>query len=174
MSTTGIMKSNTTRSMSSCKHQGSGWSLLLHIVAPVVVGGAIYVLWRSHSLLVFSWLRLARLTTTVAYLRSAAASVRRHLPIFVVSSLPDAIWTYAFTCAMRRIWVDQPFSLKSSIWQAIPLILSVGSEFGQLLHIVPGTFDWVDVAGCMLAGVLALRFGGLASPSGDKQCVATF
>ena len=34
--------------------------------------------------------------------------------------------------------------------------LGVGSEFGQLVNIVPGTFDWYDVAAYVGGYVLAL------------------
>jgi hypothetical protein len=144
------------------------------VVAPVLVGGAIYVIWRSQSLLVFSWLRAIRLDTFVTHLRAVMFPMRRHIPTFIVSSLPDGLWVYGFTSAMRQIWAAQRFSGKSLIWISVPTILSLGSEFGQLAGIVPGTFDWSDVAMCVLAAVLAIYYGGVSPSSRGKQCPEIF
>ena len=48
----------------------------VHVVLPLVIGIAIYLLWRSTSLIVFEWLRLFGLLSPVLFSRDLAAPAR--------------------------------------------------------------------------------------------------
>ena len=77
---------------------------------------------------------------------------------FVLS--PCALWVYSFTAALVLIWSEQRASYRI-VWLAMPSLLALGGEFGQMFHIVPGTFDWSDVTAYLIAGL-----SGFLLPSG--------
>lgn len=51
------------------------------------------------------------------------------------------------------------------IWISIPLLLAEVAEFGQAAHLVPGTFDWLDVMSYVLAAGAAMIFVKLGRQS---------
>ena len=119
--------------------------VLLHIVLPLSVGSPIYILWRSPTLRIFRWLDTVGVSPGVFRLRQFSAPYRAIVPSWILFSLPAALWMYAMVawfqmallqCDKRTRW----------IWLSIALTLGVGSEFGQLCRVVPGTFDGKDVA----------------------------
>jgi hypothetical protein len=132
------------------------WASIFHVALPVFVGVAIYTLWRSPHLLVFDWYQRVGLSVPISLARSTAAPIKRSIPAVVLYSVPDAMWVYAFTSALTLIWMDRSSSAQRNIWLVVPSVLALGAEFGQALHVVPGTFDWADVACYIIAGVLGL------------------
>jgi hypothetical protein len=129
------------------------------VVTPIFIGAAIYTLWRSKSLLVFTWYRWAGLEAPVMLMRRDVASFRHFLPGVIVYSLPDALWVYSFTVLLGYIWSGQTPCWERRFWTFLPVSLGIGGEFGQLLRLVPGTFDWADVAayaGAWLSASLSL------------------
>ena len=66
--------------------------LMLHVVLPFLLGSAIYLLWRSKTILMFSWLRFVGLYTPIAALRAECASVKRLIPGVILYSAPDGLW----------------------------------------------------------------------------------
>jgi hypothetical protein len=105
--------------------------LVAHVVLPIFFGAAIYVLWRSDSLVLFSWLRFTKLAVVTNQLRGAWSASRHDIPASVIFCLPDALWVYAFTSATRQIWAGRSGSAGSVIWPGVPLLLPLVSEFGQ-------------------------------------------
>lgn len=69
------------------RHRG----LLEHVLLPVVAGAAIYVLWRSPSILVFHWLDTAGAGPVVRSLRAQVAPARAWFPSWMLLSLPDGL-----------------------------------------------------------------------------------
>lgn len=105
---------------------------LLLVVLPIAIGSAIYVGFRDSNILVF------RLFDALGiYLPERLDPGSLANPIFC--SLPDGLWVFAFASWMRLIWGRHWF------WCNLPLSLALGSEIGQLFHIVPGTFDVLDI-----------------------------
>jgi hypothetical protein len=125
-----------------------------HVLLPLLVGASIYTLWRSRHLLVFGWYRATGLGHLVEYVRHVAYPFRSAVPQVILYSLPDALWVYSFTAALALIWRFESKSLPRLIWLLIPSVLAVGAEFGQALHLVPGTFDLSDIISYIIAGVL--------------------
>ncbi len=116
---------------------------LLHVVFPTLVGSAIYLGWRTTTLWVFKWLEIAGVQDLVV-----RPSLK--LPYWVLYSLPDGCWVYATTSWMMLIWG------KLTPWALVTVILSVGSEFGQLFGFLPGTYDSLDVIFYFLGFVFAV------------------
>jgi len=109
-------------------------------------------------LLVFTWYGWLGLQAPLLALRANLAGVRHFLPAFVLYSLPDALWVYSFTFLMQSVWFLHPKSYGRTFWILLPVSLAVGAEVGQLLKVVPGTFDLMDIAGYIAAWAAATMF----------------
>lgn len=118
--------------------------LMVHVALPVLLGGLIYVLWRSTDLLVFRWLAALGLDSIVASLRLLAAPFQEQLPTWVFYSLPDGLWAYAVTACMALIWAGYS-CVSRVIWLSAGPLIGIGSELGQLVGMVPGTFEFADI-----------------------------
>ncbi len=125
------------------------WRVLVHVVAPIVIGATIYVLFRDTTLTVFRWIEMLGLTDYVHVLRSAVAGAR-WAPHAVVVTLPDGLWVYAGTAWMCSIW-----KWTVNAWTLLPASIGVFSELGQLCGLVPGTFDVADLVLVSVAGPVA-------------------
>lgn len=129
--------------------------LTAHVTLPVLVGGAIYSLWRSKTLLVFTWYKWVGLETPLLALRADAAGIKHLLWRPILYSLPDALWVYSFTALMKYLWVYEPESYGRRFWTLLPLLLGIGGEIGQFFKIVPGTFDLMDILAYVVAWTAA-------------------
>ncbi len=117
----------------------------LYVVLPIVSGSAIYLVFRDSNILVF------RLFDALGiYLPERLDPGSLANPIFC--SLPDGLWVFAFASWMRLIWGRHWF------WCNLPVSLALGSEIGQLFHIVPGTFDVLDIFFYSIGHALSQRW----------------
>ncbi|MBN4054930.1 hypothetical protein JYT15_00315 [Acidimicrobium ferrooxidans] len=130
-------------------------AFLLHIVLPLAVGSALYVLWRPTNLLVFRWLDAAGLLSVSYAARSVVGVWPGVLPEWILYSLPDGLWIYAFTSWMSSIWKGAG-GLSAIAWIYSGMVLGIGSELGQGLGLVPGTFELNDLL-CYGLGFLLAR-----------------
>jgi hypothetical protein len=128
------------------QHRAVWAFLFLNCGLPMLLGLAVYTLWRSTSLLLFRAYRWTGLYPLILAVRAHVAAVKQSIPNPILYSLPDAMWVYACTVALGYLWRNHPSALTRWSWTALPVLIAVGSEFGQLLKLVPGTFDWMDVS----------------------------
>jgi hypothetical protein len=125
-------------------------------VLPIVIGGLIYVCWRDPNLLMFQWFRGLGLEPLLLRLRLVAAPAQTSMPNWVILSLPDGLWVYAFTAFMIEIWRGADSTFIKTFWISLAVLLGAGSELGQLAGVVPGVFDLTDFLLCVCAGAMAL------------------
>jgi hypothetical protein len=116
---------------------------VIHVFGPLFVGAWIYVSWRSPNLLVFDWLYALNIDPT-------PIRTNREIPHFIEYCLPDGCWVYAGTSWMLLIW------RRISLWVYLYLALGVGGELGQLMGIVPGTFEMLDIVACVFGFLVPL------------------
>jgi hypothetical protein len=109
------------------------------------------VLWRSQSLLMFGWFDLFGLHPIVMTAREACSNIRPQIPSWVLYSWPDAAWASTGLLVYAAIWSGSRSSARH-FWILLPPVLTIAGELGQLLRIVPGTFDLADVLVCFVAG----------------------
>jgi hypothetical protein len=113
--------------------------LSVHVAIPLTAGSLIYFMFRSESILAFraiEWLSLEE------SLRVARFFMSRFSPHpFLLFSLPDGLWAYAFTSWISIVWDRKP----PVLWHFLGVTLGVGSELGQINGIIPGTFQFEDV-----------------------------
>lgn len=131
----------------------------VHVLLPIALAADIYTLWGSRSLFFFKWYDDMGLGSVIALLRRGAHPFKHFLPSFVVFSLPAALWLYAATAVCLILWARRKAKIKW-FWIALPLVLAAGSEIGQRFHIVPGTFDVLDLLAYITAAIAAYTLLG--------------
>lgn len=140
---------------------------LLVVVLPLVVGGLIYILLRTDTLLMFQWADALSLTIPISRGRAAAAPLLPWVPGFVLFSIPDGVWVFSATAFFARLWHDGPLWARM-LWIGMAPAMAIGGELGQLVGLVPGTFDVLDLlayAGATL-GALAIAQRSARSATG--------
>ena len=133
----------------------SGRYFLLAVVLPIVVGGLIYILFRVDTLLMFKWADALLLTETIAGWREQAAPLRPYLSDFVLFSVPDGVWVFSATAFFARLWHDGPLWMRL-MWIGATPAMAIGGELGQIVGLVPGTFDMADMLAYVVATLAAL------------------
>ena len=130
---------------------------LANVVAPILLGGLMYLSWRSTTLVIFGWLDALGFSGSVQAIRAVTTPWKESIPDWVLFSLPDALWSYAFTCGLCFVWASHK-CWQRSFWIFAPLVLSVSIECLQASGFLVGTFDWIDLclssAACILALIL--------------------
>jgi hypothetical protein len=129
---------------------------LLIGLLPTIIGGFIYIIYRSDSLLMFKWFDYLGLESIINILRnSSIANIK--LPDILIYSIPDALWIFSFTYIMLLLW-DFKISKQSIIWILIGPIIGIGSELLQYISIIPGTFDINDLILSTISAILPFSF----------------
>lgn len=110
--------------------------------ALIAIGGAIYIIYRPQSILIF------RITDALG-LASYVNSIRKllllfPLPNFVIYSLPAGLWTASYLVIMYC--ETAALDIKTRLMLSLPLpICAIILEFMQLVGWCAGTFDVCDI-----------------------------
>jgi hypothetical protein len=128
----------------------------LALVAPLLLGGLVYVVFRAESLLMFRWFDAFGLGPAVAWLRVSLGGAGAALPRWFVFSFPDAAWVFSMTALLGVVWRARLGTAEARAWMSLGLLLGAGAELGQAVGLVPGTFDIVDLTLCLSAWLLAV------------------
>jgi len=118
------------------------------------VGSLIYVFWRSETLTMFIWFKWVGLASFVESLRNCTQWLSIYLPNWFLFSLPNALWLFSGILVFDSIWGVKQLASKL-FWLSVFLIIAIGAEVGQSLRVIPGTFDWQDIALMILASFCA-------------------
>ena len=126
--------------------------ITFQVIIPLLIGGFIYIFFRADSLIMFRWFDTLGLTQIIAACRQLTI---RHfnLPSWIIFSLPDALWIFAFINLMLIIWKDR-FSTNSIFWLLLAPSIGIFSEVGQVVKIIPGTFDIIDLTLILIASTI--------------------
>jgi len=132
---------------------------MITAVVGMFTGGMLYFLSRTDSLVMFKWIDTLALKDEVQGLRFMARPQLSSLPQWVSFSLPQALWYCSGLLAFECIWG----ATSRTRWQRRGWILTFSSlafglEIGQFFHLVPGTFDLVDLALLVVAWVTVAMF----------------
>ena len=119
----------------------------------LILGSAIYILFRPTSLLMFHWADGLSLTHSVQLMRASASGLANLVPAWFVFSLPFALWVLAYLFFIEAVWAHSQSWARFLWFWSVPLI-AIGAELSQITHIIPGSFDWGDLATIILAIVL--------------------
>lgn len=122
-------------------------------ILPVIVGGLIYLTYRTDSLLMFGWFNNIGLSDTVDFLRSNQHLQNLSIPNWIKFSLPDALWLFSFNYVLLTLW-NFNLNRQSAFWLFLAPTIGLFSEIGQLIGVVPGTFDLVDLLLLLIATLI--------------------
>lgn len=136
-------------------------ALLFHVILPLAAGSFIYLAFRH----------LAPLPHALAWLPGRGL-LRGYAPARFVDVFPDMAWAYALTALQVLLWRSGPPRARW-LWISTAPLCAVGWELGQAARFIPGTFDWGDLVGSLVAcalAVITLRGRPLLplSPTGDS------
>ena len=115
------------------------------------IGGLIYIGLRDKSLLMFDWFNHLGLSQHVDIFRGLFNS--EGVYGWVKNSLPDGLWLFSYMFLVDVIWNGSK-SFSAYIFIYYLPFLALMSEFLQYLGLVPGVFDWIDVASYLFAILL--------------------
>lgn len=114
----------------------------------LLLGGMIYVIYRDRSLLMFDWFNSIGIGNAVNWLRNLFQG--EGIYDWIKYSLPDGLWVLSYMLIVDAIWDGHNNAISNTFLWGLPIV-AVLSEFLQYFGILPGVFDWMDVASYMLA-----------------------
>jgi hypothetical protein len=115
---------------------------LIHVLLPMASSILIYLLWRGFPLL-----------DPARNIFPLLSPVK--VPGFIKYNLTDGLYFYSLVSALMLIWKDQIFK-QGLFWLALSVMLSFVWEIIQIWHIIPGTFDVLDLVAYAAAGIICL------------------
>ena len=110
--------------------------------ALLLAGGAIYLLFRPHTLLMFHV--ADRLGGASSIQAARALTGECHLPRLLTDCLPGGLWSAAYVLLIDSLLKRQSAKHKIVAASIIPLVGAL-SEVLQYWGILPGTFDSIDL-----------------------------
>lgn len=105
----------------------------------------------------FDWYYRIGLLNPINNLRESINLKANDIPHWFLYSLPDGLWIFSYISLMLFVWKNS-VSFKSIVWILIIPILAIGSEVGQLLSFMSGTFDFTDLVFYILGTILPFLF----------------
>jgi hypothetical protein len=129
----------------------------------LLLGSAIYVLFRPTSLLMFHWFDVIGMTTPINIIRTWVDGSVEYMPTWFVYSLPFALWVSSYLFFVKGIWWNSTSRFRHVWFWCIPVI-AVAAELAQNISIIPGHFDRVDLVTIALG-----TFFGLVAIDINKQ-----
>lgn len=118
--------------------------------ALLFVGGMIYIIFRSESLLMFTCLNKMGMVETIQFFRRLGAEYA--ISDWIKYSLPDGLWLFSYMFLIDTIWEGKILlSYYFFLW-ALPTI-AVVSEVLQVFGWLPGVFDILDLV-CYVGAVV--------------------
>jgi hypothetical protein len=106
----------------------------------------------------FEWYHALGLTRLIGTMRTSLTGFNSHLPPWIVYSLPFALWVASYILLIKVIWWRSAAVVRH-VWCGCIPVIAIAAEVGQGIHVVPGTFDIVDLITILfgtLVGVAAI------------------
>ena len=130
-----------------------GSDIILRVILPLILGGIIYMTFRSEKLIMFEWYKTIGLNEMINFLRQ---NISYQLPGWIKFNLPDALWLFSLTSLLIIIW-KREINKGSLFYILSPLIIGFCWEFGQYAGIIYGTFDIKDLFFYTIASLFAFQ-----------------
>ena len=129
--------------------------LIFLSILSILFGGAIYIGFRSSSIILFDWIDYIKLINIVENFRFFTLQYQDYFPHWFLYSLPDGLWMFSYSCIILIIW-KRKINKYSIIWLLILPILSILIEFLQYYDYVNGTFDILDIVFFIFGSLLPI------------------
>lgn len=111
----------------------------------VLLGGLIYISFRIESIRIFSWFNTINIFKSIEFIRNYTLEYETLFPEWIRFSLPDGLWLFSFISLVLIIWKHE-INSHNLLWFIVLPLIAILSEIAQHKSIIPGTFDWVDLA----------------------------
>lgn len=125
-------------------------------VLAVTTGGAIYILFRPLEPIFFRWIHFLGAGNFISGIREFSLPLLTNIPEWLIFSLPNGLWAFAYTLIVTAIWSGSKSGLRY-FWVATIPALILGYELIQLIDIFPGTFCLHDLAFSLAGIIIGLR-----------------
>jgi hypothetical protein len=132
----------------------------------IFVGGLIYILLRPSEHVFFGWISMMGLDHLISPARSLSHLFSQLFPNWIVFSLPNGLWAFAYALLITRIWSGSNSWLKYFWMASIPLLV-LGFEILQYPGLIPGTFCIQDIALGLLGLVLGIFVGTMKTKNNN-------
>jgi len=129
--------------------------LALQAALALSCGAVLYLLVRSPALPISRWASAIGISSQVDAFRASLAPVSAALPMWIVYSLPSALWCYSLTLCITLVWRSTEH-VERWIWLATPALIAAAIELGQHTSRLRGTADPIDLATSLAAWGLAI------------------
>jgi hypothetical protein len=118
----------------------------------ILLGGIIYILFRPVSPLFVYGPHISLFQAILETARQDCLSLASYLPRWIIYSLPQGLWAFAYALIIAGIWKNQ-HTWVSYLWLwTIPLMV-FGFEVLQHAGVVRGTFCLQDLL-CGMGGIV--------------------
>lgn len=119
----------------------------------LLLGGLVYVIYREKSLLMFNWFDSIGISNEIDWLRRLFQG--EGIYGWVKYSLPDGLWAFSYMFIVDAIWGSERNAISILFLWGLP-VMAVLSECLQYFGLLPGVFDWTDMASYLLAIIVFL------------------
>lgn len=110
----------------------------------LLCGSLIYILFRTSNLKMFVWFEKLDFLNIINKLRSFTTNYTMNIPNVILYSLPDGLWLFSYVSLILFMWKNE-IKQENLFWIFIVPAISISSELGQMIKIIPGTFDFLDL-----------------------------
>lgn len=106
----------------------------------LLIGGILYIAFRTKSLLMFKWAEWLHLDSYVEIIRLYAT--KYNPSYFVKYCLPNTLWTISYMLMTDALVSKNKYKI---LWILSLPFMTMFFEILQIWHIIPGTFDICDL-----------------------------
>ncbi|MEY4702978.1 MAG: hypothetical protein RIR96_875 [Bacteroidota bacterium] len=128
---------------------------ILHIIFPIFIGVILYLVFSSTNLIFYKWVQIEHFENILFSIRESTSKIRELQPKWVMSFLPDALWSYSFTSSLVICW-NFYNNYKVIFLFFLPFFTGVTIEIMQFEKIIPGTADYYDIIAYLIGTKLSL------------------
>jgi len=111
-------------------------------IVALSVGGIIYILYRTDSLLMFSWFQKLGMSEYICNFRADYG--KNSVYGWVKYSMPAGLWLFSYLFIIDSVWGNYKKSVYKCFLCTLP-IMAITSELLQYFGILSGTFDFLDL-----------------------------
>jgi|TARA_B110000211_G_scaffold2155_1_gene2643 hypothetical protein len=129
--------------------------LIFLSILSILLGGVIYIAFRSSSIILFKWIDYIVLIDPVENLRIVTLPYKEYLSKWFLYSLPDGLWMFSYSCIVLVIW-KRKITKYSLLWLLSLPMISILFEVLQYYNYFNGTFDIVDIFFFLMGSLLPI------------------
>ena len=126
----------------------------------ILMGTLIYILLRPSKTIFFKWINTFGYDNWINTTRQHLSTSSAFIPDWIIYSLPNGLWAFAYTIITVGIWRKNKSSIKYFWLSTIPILI-FGYELLQLSPFLNGTFCLQDIfmgiAGILIGTIIGIK-----------------